>query len=101
MRKMRWCVALLAMGALGLLASCTDEIIVRAHADVTDLEFEDESVGTLMAGQEAKVKVGTTGRTSVTWKYQGSSESDYISGSQVDDGVVWHLYASYGSFDEW
>ncbi len=90
------CVGL-AAAALLLAVSCTDTITVRAHADVTDLEFEDEHVGTLNAGQEAEVDV--RGRTLVTWKYEGYSESDRL--SNPEDGKVWHLYASYGSWDEW
>jgi hypothetical protein len=101
MRKGRWCVGVLALAAVGLLASCSEEIIVHAHASVTDLDFEGEHVGTLTAGQETTVKVGTSGRTQVTWKYNGSSESDYIAGNGVDANRVWHLYASYGSWDEW
>ena len=79
--------------------SCNADITVHSHADVTELEVGDTHIGSMSRGSEVGVTVDKSGRTLVTWKVNGASESDYMRGPE--DGRVWHLYESYGSFDEW
>jgi len=87
---------LLSIGLLLLIVSCTHEVTIRAHTDVSEVEVADYYIGDLREGQEAQVEV--QGQSAiVVWKHDGNSVSDFIR-SPRDDGRVWHLYSDYGTW---
>ena len=94
--------AFFLLAAALCLAACEKDITVQCHSDTTNLKFEDEYMGALLAGETRTVPVKSMGTTLVTWtNYDNEAQSEEIYGADVEDGKVWHLYHGYGSWDEW
>jgi len=89
------------IAALACVA-CKKEITIQCHSDTTNLKVDGENVGDLTAGDSEDVEVPGVGSFLIKWtNYDGEAESETLFGENVEDGAVWHLYYSYGSFDEW
>jgi len=94
------CLALAAVVSSLFLAACDEEVVIRntCGSTLTDVKVDDESVGDLANGQEKKADVDKHGRTPITWKYNGVSQSDQISGTGVYEGAVYNLDCTYGDW---
>ena len=92
-------IALLFLGVLLpalLMTSCGGLLKAVVYvAPVTDsienVKVNDESVS--YPGEY--VEVSKIGRILITWEYEGSYESETISGFDAVDGAVWKVYAGY------
>jgi hypothetical protein len=87
------CLGLALVCSSLFLAACDEDVIVRnaCSSTLTDVKVDDKSIGDLTAGQEADAEVGKHGKTPITWKYNGESQSDQISGTGAYSGAVYEL----------